>query len=212
MARHVDMLPTKTLSKQSKAGGRSEPPVIDERRPTGHPAHDRHGGEQHAAGSQDTMRVLDRGAGIVDQLERLGQHKAVECIRGYRVGSAQVRADRRSGIRGVDVHDVTMLDRRAIDIRIGALLDFEHPTANVASMRREKSLDVVAIDGNAAIESPVRAVRRDAPDVAERRRLQHPSKTLQDRRPTPPLGQEVFEGGPRAATFTSVVLALRTSR
>src|SRR5215203_8579 len=117
-------------------------------------------------------------------MQRLGENDAIEGGRRQHARFGQVANDR-CGIIGSEAEDVLPLDLRAAESSgICVLRDLEDAATYVRGVRAEEALDVVAVDGQSAVEAPVRAERGSTCNLA----ATHPqtaSRTPQ-RTPDPP--------------------------
>ena len=116
------------------------------------------------------MERRERGADVVDELERLGHDRAVErVVRDVR-RVCEVADDRRLGVALRRHQDVAALDSASEPRRVVRRRDLEHAAADVHGVRADELLDVDAVDRRAALEAPVRVYRRHAAQVSERGR------------------------------------------
>src|ERR1051325_485723 len=100
------------------------------------------------------MQSLQGGKGIGDHLKGLRYDRAIKDFRRNRDYGGKVADNRGACIPGVDVKDVTSLHALApAAARICVVTDLKYPTAYGAGVCVEKTLDVVAIDRQAAIKS-----------------------------------------------------------
>ena len=76
---------------------------------------------------------------------------------GIVVRGGEIRDDRRLRVAWIDVEHIDALELRAEAPRVVVVLHLEHPAANVFAVLAEEPLDVVAIDGQAAIPAPALA-------------------------------------------------------
>ena len=110
----------------------------------------------------------DRRGGVVDDAQRLRQDEAVVGVVGNRIGARQVRDHGGVRVAGVHVQHVGVGDAFGAEhAACTRVLHFQDASADVEAMQIQKRLDVVAIEGQAAVEPPHGADRRGAPEVAE---------------------------------------------
>src|SRR6478672_8411495 len=98
-----------------------------------------------------------------------------------------------AGESGHDVEDVLMRAAVAAKaLRIGIVADFENVSANVGGVGGEERFDVVAVDGEPAIESEL---------LADRLRAAETSEADTFRKYPPPRGRACQAGRPQARDF-----------
>ena len=130
-----------------------------------------HGREQHAAGREDAVQRRERGAHVVDELQRLRDDRAVEACRpGCAARPSRSPTIVACGFPSVAMRMSTRSTLASEPRRVVGRRDLEHAAADVGRVRADEPLDVHAVDRRSALEAPVRVDRRDAPEVAELRR------------------------------------------
>src|SRR5262249_18476708 len=106
---------------------------------------------------------------VEDELQRLRADDAVERCLGKTVRLAEVGRDRRAGQVGIQVQNVdTGWTTEAP--RVPVVADLEHGPADVACVPFEETIDVPAIDRQAAVQPEHAADGLDASQVGERGR------------------------------------------
>ena len=125
--------------------------------------------EEHAARREDAVQRRERGADVVDELERLRDDRAVERVARDLRRVGEVADDRRLRVSLGRHQDVRPLDAVSEARRVVGRRDLEDAAADVGRMGADERLDVDAVDRRAALEAPVRVDRRHAAEVAERR-------------------------------------------
>jgi hypothetical protein len=127
-----------------------------------------HGQQEDPAGHEDPLQRPQRRHVVEDEVQRLGQHDAVERgVRQHRpVG--EVADERHAGGGGVDVQHVGLRHARAAEpVGVGGVADLEHSPPDVVGVAGEEALDVVAVDRSATGVAEVGRDRRGPPEVAE---------------------------------------------
>ena len=122
-----------------------------------------HREEQDAPRYEGLADVPQRRFEVVDQVQRLGQHDAVERLVGQGPVIGEIADDGRPRRVGVDVEHVGVRHAGAAEpSRVGVVAHLEHAAADVGGMGGEERLDVVAVDGSAAPVAEVAGDRRRA--------------------------------------------------
>ncbi len=123
------------------------------------------------------MRLHDRRAYVVDELQRLGEHETVERPIGDAVADGEIGDHGRVRIARVDVEHVGLRDGAAEAARVRVALHLEGAAADVAGVLGEEALDVVAVDRRAPVEAPLRAER----PAAHRAQQGRPAQAARER-------------------------------
>ena len=117
--------------------------------------------------TQDPVERGDGAVDVVDQVQCLGQNDAVEGPVGDLWSVDEVADDGGRWIAGVDVEHVSSVRAAAaVAARVLVVSDLEGPAGDVAPVRFEETLDVVAVDRQAALISELAADRLKPPQAA----------------------------------------------
>ncbi len=143
------------------------------------------------------MQRRERGADVVDELQRLGDDRAVEGVGRDVRRVREVADDRRLRVPLLRHQDVDLLDAGSVASRVVRSRDLEDVAANVRLVSSDEALDVDAVDRRAALEAPVRVDGRDAPQVAEIERASlSPVDERAPDRPEAPAYARGYESSP----------------
>src|SRR5262249_61950054 len=92
------------------------------------------------------MGMVNSGTNVIDKLKRLGENKAVERVGRYGISGGKICSNRGLWICRIDVQNVASLNGGAVLACIMAVLDFDHPAADIEPMLFEKMFNVKPID------------------------------------------------------------------
>ena len=124
--------------------------------------------EEHAAGREDPVQRRERGANVVDELERLRDDRAVERVARDLRGVGEVADDRRFRVAFRRHEDVALLDPVTEPVRVVGRGDLEDACRGCPPHAPpRKRVHVDAVDRRAPLEAPVRVDRRRTPECAE---------------------------------------------
>ena len=101
------------------------------------------------------MRVPHGRSEVVDVLQRLRENEAVERGIRDRVCGGQVRDERGERVAGVDVEDVRPRHALSEALTVATVLHFEHAPLDMLAILRQEALDVIPVDGRAAVVAEV---------------------------------------------------------
>src|SRR5215471_13942631 len=93
------------------------------------------------------MGMVNSGTNVIDKLKRLGENKAIERVGRYGISGGKICSNRGLWICRIDVQNVASLNGGAVLACVIAVLDFDHPAADIEPMLFEKVFNVIPIDG-----------------------------------------------------------------
>ena len=124
------------------------------------------------------MDLLESGADIEDVVKSLGEDETVERRRLDATRHNEVGGHGGVGIPLVDVQDVASADLPAEPTCVVGVLDLEHASANPLPVLLQETLDVVPVDGRAALAPEVVAQGRRSTDCSQPGRAPKPHQPL----------------------------------
>src|SRR5262245_46227664 len=126
------------------------------------------GGQQHAILPEHARQMSKSGLDVDDHLQRLGTDDAIEALGRHIVRAREIGHDRRLWVARDDVQYIALRHASSSELaRVPVVADLEHATADVLGVRGEEPLDVVPVDGEAAVEAERPAHRSETPQAAE---------------------------------------------
>src|ERR1700751_253794 len=134
--------------------------------------------KQDAAGLQGPVHCGDSRVHVLNQVQSLGDHQTVESSLGQDARNGEVTDDRRFRIVRRDVKHVLLHNTGSELAAVGGIADLQGAAPNVARIRREERLDIVAIHGSSAAEAEIRADWAQTVEIPE-------ADTPKRRRPPP---------------------------
>src|SRR5262245_61957551 len=116
--------------------------------------------EQNAPRLQDSIQRLECTLGVVNELQRLRKNHTVKNVRRYMGCTAQITDKSRVCIARRDIKHIR-LNHTAIPEPpcVCVLADFQHTAADIVLVGGQKSLDVIPVDRQAAVETVIPADR-----------------------------------------------------
>lgn len=167
MAAHLDISGPEDVTEQPTRGRFGERPhpalaplaAIDGRHPGD-------GREQQSAGPERLAQLAYCRRHVVNQVQRLGDDRAIESLFWQHPRLADVTNYRRARLVPQMEH-VLALDPPTEPPRIKVFADFQHTAPNAVLVRAQELLDIITVDRGSPIEAECRADRLGSSKVAE---------------------------------------------